>query len=163
MSRRAPSWFAVAFVAALSNDVEVLLEALRPPFEENLLCTRACRDRAICPCIERPEVAIASVVVALDVDGDGALSLHEAREARRAEGQALVAWSTRRYVPPPIRPYFWEQNFPDGIEAGTCAYHLRHLNRLADQFLRPKTAEESVFDAIPCNGWDDCRDLEPIL
>jgi len=143
----------------VSNDTEIVLSQVLLPFEESLVCTRACRERDLCPCTESPRVALASVVVALDSNGDGVLSLEEAREGRRAEGEVVVGWSPRRYVPPPVMPYFWEETFPQGIEAGLCPYRVRRGEQL-DDFMRPMDPAEG-FDAVPCAGWLDCRTHMP--
>lgn len=102
--------------------VEVRLSELAPPPREALMCSRACRDRTACPCLDLPQVALASVVVATDGNGDGVLSAQEARERVLGLAPVLVGWSLQRHDPLPPRPYFWQSTFTQSVEAGTCLY-----------------------------------------
>lgn len=108
--------------AVAAGRVEVRLSELALPPREAVMCSRACRDRTACPCLDLPQVALASVVVATDADGDGRLSVQEAQERTLGLAPVLVGWSIQRHDPVPPRPYFWQNIFTRSVEEGTCLY-----------------------------------------
>ena len=68
--------------------------ALSLPTEENLLCFRPCRDRSVCACDSRFErFAIGSIMVVIDENGDGNVSLDEARAEQIGGSTTVVGWS----------------------------------------------------------------------
>jgi hypothetical protein len=86
----------IAYDAALgtnSAEVSIPFASLALPFQENLICFRACRDRSVCPCEGTERFAMGSVLVAIDWDGDGTLSLDEIRSEQIGAASAVIAWA----------------------------------------------------------------------
>ena len=76
-----------------SAEVVIPFASLALPFQENLICFRACRDRSVCPCDGTERFAIGSVLVAIDGNGDGTLSLDEIRGEQVGAASAVIAWA----------------------------------------------------------------------
>jgi hypothetical protein len=93
------------------------------PFEENLICDRACRDRSECDCLGEPALALGSILIAQDVDGDARLSVDEVRAEQVAgASDRLIGWSPSSGVAPPE----WRGTL-DSTVGGTCAYEYSRL------------------------------------
>jgi hypothetical protein len=87
----------IAYDAAMDSSFSestISFSELAQPWEENLICWRACRDRSLCPCQATPRFALGSVLVAIDQDGDGALSLDELRAEQIGGATTLIGWSS---------------------------------------------------------------------
>jgi hypothetical protein len=113
---------------AQAGPVEIKLSEIKLPYEEGLLCYRACRNRALCPCVESPAVALGSVVVAEDRDMSGSLSRDEVVAVMRGHAGAVLAFSQLSYGHLPVMPpyAFFSGLFgrDRGIAAGVCPYSL---------------------------------------
>lgn len=81
------------------------------PTKENLICWRDCRDRSLCPCIATEQFALGSVLIAIDQDGDNALSLDEIRSEQIGGTPALVGWSPAAVQPHDATLTFIHQGF----------------------------------------------------
>ena len=95
----------VAYDVALAEDateVVIPFAALTMPTSENLICFRACRDRSQCDCQGLPQAALGSVLVAEDLDQDGALSFDELRREQIGGGRGLIGWAPVRQNSTPI-------------------------------------------------------------
>lgn len=128
--------------------IEVPLASITPPGQAYLLCARArgCVDPATCPCMGTPRVGTAAVVVAPDLDGDGALDVAEV-ESLYGAGYMHVGWSATAHVPAPS-PF--DQLFPDGIEQGTRPYRVIEGGGGFDRL--GLTAPATLFDLNVCPG-----------
>ena len=104
--------------------ISVPLSDVAEPFAENVICSRACRDPSECPCEAPPQVALASLVVALDKDEDGHLSLEEVREEQVGTASAWVGYAVENNLPPE-----WTGSF-ERLELGMCAYIPGELGQL---------------------------------
>ncbi len=96
--------------------IAVALSDVAEPFSENVICSRACRDPSECPCEATPQIALASLVVAVDRDGDGHLSLEEVREEQLGTANAWVGYAVQTDL-----PLEWTGSF-EHLELGMCAY-----------------------------------------
>lgn len=113
----------VAYDRPLDPDAEVLtipFSEVRPPFSENLICWRSCTDRSKCPCSvgNDLQIAVASVIVSIDRDNDGGLSLDEIRSEQLGVADGFIGYSLlSEDFPPPE----WSGTL--GVTGrGMCAY-----------------------------------------
>ena len=74
--------------------VRLPFSAIAAPYEENLICFRRCVDRSVCDCDGLPEIAIGSIVVSLDSDMSGALSIDEVRTEQIGGTPTFIGWSS---------------------------------------------------------------------
>ncbi len=114
-------FISVAYDAAIVSDEPsvVTLADVRAPAHENLVCERACTDRSRCPCLGAPAVAIASILVAQDVDRDLELSVDEiVSEQVAGTDQAVVGWSG---TSSDSQALVWS-GFFGSVHSGACAY-----------------------------------------
>lgn len=82
-----------AAIDASTRDLTLAFAAMTQPAEQNLLCWRDCRDPSICACDPEEVFALASIVVAVDRDGDGALSLDELRIEQVGGTPVVIGWA----------------------------------------------------------------------
>lgn len=75
-----------------ATQVEIDFSDIALPYQENLVCWRDCRDRTQCPC-EGYDFALGSVLVALDRDGDGALSSDEVQAEQVGATDVEIGWA----------------------------------------------------------------------
>jgi hypothetical protein len=80
-------------IDASFTELSIPFSGVALPAEENLICWRDCRDRSLCPCSAPEQFALGSVLVAIDQDGDGALSFDEIRREQIGGTSALIGWS----------------------------------------------------------------------
>jgi hypothetical protein len=106
----------------------VPLDMLQAPYEENLVCERSCRQRETCPCVGAPAIALGTIVVAQDTNGDGMLSLEEIeKEQLGGVGSVLVGWSQTESE---HTPRGWDGYF-DSIALGICPYRYDRMSSVA--------------------------------
>src|SRR5690606_18673893 len=90
-----------------------------PPFQENLVCERRCRDRSTCECRNDIAVALGSIVVVQDADGSGKLSPEEIRAEQVAGAtNMVVGWSATSLESLPVT---WDATF-ERVVSGFCLY-----------------------------------------
>jgi hypothetical protein len=109
------------------------------PAEENLVCWRHCRDPAACDCEGPPSFALGSVILALDRNEDGALSLDEIRREQIGLVDAFIGWSPVRTEAASIR---WSE-IQGPLELGFCVYPVQ-------------TQLAAVTDATTAFGLSSC-------
>ena len=126
--------------------IEIPLAEIGLPNADNLLCQRDCDDEAICPCVAEPQVGLAVVVVAKDADGSGALDGQEAFDFYGI-GYMVVGYSEKEFIPAPA-PYF-DDKFPEGIEAGVRPYRIIESETFDDLGL---SEDGDVFPMDVCNA-----------
>jgi hypothetical protein len=141
--------------------LEIPLNEISLPFTENLICVRECRERGDCPCRGEPQIALASVVLAVDANDDGALSLDEVRAEQVGTTSAMVGYSLFASELPPLD---WLGSF-ERTEAGMCAYVTVSAQKLsamdqdapepfhvcADGRSDCSTSATRMFCSIDCN------------
>jgi hypothetical protein len=97
------------------RELDIPFSSLALPEEENLICFRDCRDRALCSCYGEIQFALASIVVAIDQDGDGSLSLDEIRAEQIAGSPAVIGWAPKATAP-------FDVGMLDSIHQGFAVY-----------------------------------------
>jgi hypothetical protein len=116
-----PDEFArIAYDVELATDDNVVISMAEVglPSYENLICWRGCPDRSICSCVAEPQFALASIVLAIDEDRSGALSMEELRREQVGIADVFLGWSPLRTASVSTR---WG-GVRGPIEAGFCAY-----------------------------------------
>lgn len=103
-----------------ASTVEIPFASLVLPNQEDIICYRGCRDRTLCACEGLPKVALGSVVVAIDMNGDGRLSLEEARREQVGAAPVIVAWSPEHQAELPRGSF--SGVFGAGIPRGFAAF-----------------------------------------
>jgi hypothetical protein len=141
-------------VAFLGNEsrVDIPIADIGLPDEPNLLCARACDDEATCPCLSEPKVGIGAVLVAKDINQDGALDAAEALEFHGI-GFMAVGYSETEFLPAPL-PF--DAIFPEGIDAGVRPYRIIDTADSFDDLGR--TVGGEVFELDVCNAPSEACD-----
>jgi hypothetical protein len=131
------------------SDITISLDQLKLPYEENLVCFRDCRDRSKCPCTEPPAIALGSITVAQDTNGDGTLSLAELKTEQLSDAPVLIGWSDAALES--VSPT-WQSLF-DVVAGGPCPY--RYSADPDDLYrLVPVDSVEMRFDVQTCPAND---------
>ena len=135
--------------------------ALSLPTEETLLCFRSCRDRSVCSCDSSFErFAIGSIMVVVDENGDGNVSLDEVRAEQIGGSATVVAWSPTTTTSPDTLLF-------KSLYKGFAAYTLASTHTLrptmsgasAISFCEPNNASCSFpVPEIICNSSGCARD-----
>jgi hypothetical protein len=131
-----------------SDALEIPMADVRLQAYENLVCWRECVDRATCSCFTEPQIALGSIVLSLDEDRSGALSLEELRREQIGVADVFLGWSPMRTVSVPIR---WG-GVAGPIEAGLCLYP-------ANADLRAVAESDTMFSLNTCGQGDAGCDL----
>lgn len=127
-------------------DISIPLTQIALPYEENLICERDCRARDRCNCRGTPAIALASIIVAQDTDGDGSLSLAEIQnEQVGGVPEVLVGWSQ---VADDETPRGWS-GYLASTQRGMCPYPVGDING-TESLLAPATSTEQVFELRTC-------------
>jgi hypothetical protein len=140
----------VAYDGALANgspEVSISWSDVEAPYAENLICFRDCRDRAHCDCAGSPQVALATVILAIDRNADSALSLDEIRTEQVGASAALIGWAP---VAQSSVPRGFEFIFASELRAGFAAYAAAKN----EGPLSPVLAPDTVFDLAVCEVGD---------
>jgi hypothetical protein len=152
----------IAYQASLpleSERAEIELADIARSYSENLICFRGCRDRAVCDCNGNPKIALGTVVLAVDADGDGTLSVEEVRteqigSTNLVDGTGVtIGWAPAAQIG---APRGFDGTFDPGgrIPAGFSAYSFYPIGYLA-----PLNSAESSFELWLCAPGDSSCSL----
>lgn len=145
-------------------EFEIPFSALSLPAEENLLCFRPCRDRSICSCEGDERFAIGSVMVVIDDDGDGDVSLDEVRAQQIGGSATVVAWSpTPEPVPDNLTFRAVHQGFAAYSPEGTGTLRPTTSMSVAASISFCEPGDTSCSFAVPeifCSSLSCARDGE---
>lgn len=109
------------------NDMNISFADIALPTSENLICFRACRDRSICPCTSPPEIALGTILVAIDTDRNGKLSVDELRAEQIGSADIVIGWAPSQQT---SMPKGFDGIFESTIRQGFAAYERDELGLL---------------------------------
>jgi hypothetical protein len=124
-----------------TDEVEIPFADIALPYSENLICFRSCTDRALCACDGLPQIALASVVVAMDSDASGELSLEELKAEQVGGAEVLLGWAP---VAQSGVPRGWD-GIIDSAIAGFAVYRREEGSPLA-----PVTVSDAAYPVSFC-------------
>lgn len=106
-----------------SAQVSVRYTDVTLPYEENMICDRLCRDPALCDCADDFQVALGTLTLIEDGDGDGGISTDELIGEQVGGTTTAIGWAKKQLSDPPEQ-MLRLVDFDQVVSAGFCTYQM---------------------------------------